>query len=293
MQKIGVLCSGNLGLKVLKQICDSYEVEFVLTDKKSIDIISFLQFQQIPFFAGNPRKGKGYFFIKNYTIDILISVNYLFLIEKDIIKHPKKLAFNIHGSLLPKNRGRTPHVWAIINGENKTGITAHIIDEGCDTGDILGQIEIPIKKNDTGATILDKYKSLYFPLIESIILGCKNNSLQFTRQNESIATYNGKRTPDDGQIDWFWGSVRVRNWIRAQAYPYPGAFTYYKKQKVIIDKIEIINNNNSENVKPGTIISLNPKISVKTGDGAVILDTIRTKNCTFELGKIFYYENSK
>lgn len=293
MQKIGVLCSGNLGFEVMKQIFNSYKVEFVLTDNKSKDIITFLGLHEIPFFAGNPRKGKGYLFVKNFNIDIIISVNYLFIIEKDIINHPKKLAFNLHGSLLPKNRGRTPHVWSIINGENKTGITAHIIDEGCDTGDILGQIEVEIKENDTGATILDKYKSLYFPLIKNIILGCKNNTLEFIPQKNSMASYNGKRTPEDGQINWYWSSVRIRNWIRAQAYPYPGAFTFYENQKVIIDKVELIKNNDFEKIKPGTIVSNTPNILVKTIDGVVLLHTLRAKNCTFELGQTFYYENSK
>jgi len=291
--KIGVLCSGSLGFEILKKLYNSYTIEFVLTDKKSINISNFSKSKGIACFSGNPRKGKGYSFIKHIEIDILISVNYLFLIEADIFNHAKKLSFNIHGSLLPKNRGRTPHVWAIINGETKTGITAHVIDEGCDTGNIISQIEVIIDKDDTGATILDKYKNLYYPLIEEVISSCKNNSLNFVVQNENDATYNGKRTPEDGQINWNWSSEKILNWIRAQAYPYPGAFTYCKKKKLIIDKVELIIDKTFDNDKPGTIVNVKNNILVKTQDGVLRLNEIRTKNCTFELGQILYYEDSK
>src|SRR5690606_30041161 len=122
-------------------------------------------------------------FIAKNKCEILISINYLFLIESDIINSSKGLAFNIHGSLLPKYRGRTPHVWAIINGEVFTGITAHIIDKRCDSGDILEQIKIPIALDDTGGSILKKYEVEYLPLIEKVILNFAQNKLNPKKQN--------------------------------------------------------------------------------------------------------------
>ena len=80
----------------------------------------------------------AYHFIKNINI-IFVSINYLFIINNDIIKHADLMSINVHGSLLPKYRGRTPHVWAIINGERRAGITIHKIEEGCDTGPIIKQ----------------------------------------------------------------------------------------------------------------------------------------------------------
>ena len=112
--KIGVLASGNLGLDVLGKINSDYDISFVFTDNSSNDILKLCKENKIPFFVGNPRNGIGYNFIKNICVDIIVSVNYLFLIEKDIIQHSRLITFNIHGSLLPKYRGRTPHVWAII-----------------------------------------------------------------------------------------------------------------------------------------------------------------------------------
>src|SRR5690606_33504394 len=101
---------------------------------------------------------------------------YLFIIDKKIIDLATSIAFNIHGSLLPKYRGRTPHVWSIINNEKFTGITAHIIDEGCDTGDIIEQVKIKISKSDTGASLLEKYNLLYLPLIRSVLEKIQTNS---------------------------------------------------------------------------------------------------------------------
>ena len=140
--KLGILSSGNLGKDTLEKIILNFTVVFVLTDSNSHGVLSLCKENKIPCFKGNPRNGIGYDFIKKIEVDIIVSINYLFLIEKDIIQHSKQLTFNIHGSLLPKYRGRSPHVWAIINNEKVTGITAHVIDEGCDTGDIISQIKI-------------------------------------------------------------------------------------------------------------------------------------------------------
>lgn len=290
---IGILCSGGLGFSILEKLKDNYNVQFVLTDSKSTLVRSFCKEQGIPCFSGNPRNGKGKQFIKNYPVDVIASINYLFLIEKDIINHPSIFTFNIHGSLLPKYRGRTPHVWAIINGEKKTGITAHIINEGCDTGEVIHQIEVPINDEDTGATILKKYEVLYHPLIEKVFKNIQNNNISLTQQDESQATYFGKRTPLDGEIDWSFTSEQIRNWVRAQAYPYPGAFTFYEGDKIIIDKVSIINKEYSKNYKVGEIVAIDPKIIVKSIDGFFRIDELREEKSIFEIGKRFEYENRR
>lgn len=293
MLKIGVLCSGGLGLDTLSKIAGDYKIEFVLTDGNSEEIIHFVTQNNIVFFAGNPRKGKGYSFIKNINVDVIISINYLFLIEEDIINHSNIITFNIHGSLLPKYRGRTPHVWAIINGETKTGITAHIIDAGCDTGKIIRQIEIPIEENDTGAKILEKYAKKYYPLIKKVLSDIIEDNIELKDQIESDATYFGKRSPEDGAINWSWSKESIRNWVRAQAYPYPGAFTFYNGQKIVIDKVSISKMEIIENIPNGTIVQENPIILVKVSNGALNLDIVRTKNYKFTLGNKFCNENRK
>jgi methionyl-tRNA formyltransferase len=283
---LGVLISGNLGYAVLKHLFENYIVTFVMTDKKSSLIIDFCKTNQIAFFKGNPRNKMAFDFFSKQKIEVLLSVNYLFLIEKDLIQLPIKIAFNIHGSLLPKFRGRTPHVWAIINNEKQTGISAHLIDEGCDTGHIIDQVIVKISESDTGNDLLKKYNKLYIPLIDNILLGVINNNLTFTPQNNKLATFFGKRTSQDGKINWGWHKERIRNWVRAQAYPYPGAFTFYNKEKVIIDEIEFIDFGYNQEVNNGTILSAFPPI-IKTPNGSVLLKKTRNKILNLEILKAF------
>lgn len=284
--KIAFLVSGGLGEVVLKYFIKKYDLSFVLTDKGSENIVNFCNENNIPFYAGNPRKPEIDNFLIGISCDVIISINYLFIIEKKIINLANQLCFNVHGSLLPKYRGRTPHVWAIINNEIETGITAHIIDEGCDTGDIIKQVKVKINHEDTGASILDKFKELYIPLVESVLSDLDQNALNFIKQDESKATYFGKRTPEDGRIDWNWSAERIINWVRAQAYPYPGAFSFYNNSKIIIDKVTKSDYGFHFDVENGTILSKNPLI-VKCCNSALELELFRTNDFEFDIKEKF------
>lgn len=271
---LGLLCSGNLGCEILKLLFNKYTISCVLTDSRSNDIISFCEFNKLPYFKGNPRNNDCNSFIQDKSCDILLSVNYLFLINENLIQFPKKYAINIHGSLLPKYRGRTPHVWAIINNEIKTGITAHLIESGCDTGDIIDQIEIPIESNETGAMILDKFNLLYGPFVEKILDNIILNQVSLTPQDHSKATYFGKRNPEDGRINWNWQKERIHNWVRAQAYPYPGAFTIMEGKQLTIDRISFTNDGYHFQTPNGQIISLEP-LKIKTPNGIIQVEQFR------------------
>lgn len=179
------------------------------------------------------------------------------MIEEDLISYPRICAVNIHGSLLPKYRGRTPYVWAIINGEKKTGITAHLITSECDKGAIVAQKEIPILDSDTGGSILGKYKDAYPILIDEVIEKIMSENLAdcLTEQDELKATYYPKCTPDDGEIDWNWQKERIHNWVRALAPPeYPGAFFFDNDKKVVVKKIEFSDLGFSQNTANGEIL---------------------------------------
>ena len=119
---ICLLVSGKLGFVIMSEIVKTYNVRCVLTDKNSEEIISYCAANNIVCYAGNPRNGKVRGLIDTIHIDVLLSVNYIYLIDAQIISWPSKYAINVHGSLLPKFRGRTPHVWAIINNEKEAGI---------------------------------------------------------------------------------------------------------------------------------------------------------------------------
>jgi methionyl-tRNA formyltransferase len=275
--KVGILTSGDLGMNTLIKIINNFNVVFVLTDGNSHGVLSLCKENKIPCFKGNPRNGVGSDFIKKIEVDIIASINYLFLIEKDIIHHSKQITFNLHGSLLPKYRGRTPHVWSIINNEKETGITTHVIDEGCDTGDIISQTKIKIDKFHTGNDILNKYKILYYNLVKEVIEKVKSEQLKLKKQDENLATYFGVRRPGDGRIDWNWQKERIRNWVRAQSYPYPGAFTFFNGQKITIDKVEESYLGFNYNIINGTILEVKPNLIIKTQNGALIIKDYREK----------------
>ena len=272
--KIALLISGGLGLKVFDFLKHKVNITAVLTDRSSEGILTQADRDGIAYFVGNPRNGKAQNFIEDKEIDLLLSINYLFLIEQDLIVWPKFGAVNFHGSLLPKYRGRTPHVWAIINNEQKTGITCHYISEGCDEGDIILQEEVSIEPNDTGAMVLNKFNVRYPSLVMRVIELFQKGEVKASKQEEQLATYFGKRTKEDGAINWHWQKERIFNWVRAQAFPYPGAFTYVNANKVVIDEIEYDRYGFSGDQPNGLIMTVNP-VRIKTPNGVIRLTKIR------------------
>jgi methionyl-tRNA formyltransferase len=284
--KFGYFSSGNLGYECLIHL-DKIP-ELIFTDRKSTEIQRFAESHEIPIFIGKPDKKLATEFLNDFEIDIILSINYIFLLTKEIFNYPKNGSINLHGSLLPKYRGRTPHVWAIINGESITGVTAHFIDDGCDTGDIILQYKVPILDTDTGQDILEKFKSVYPILIRDVLVKLESGEVNREIQDNSNATLYGKRIPEDGIINWNDESRNIYNWVRAQSTPYPGAFSYYSGNKVIIDWVETFNYHGTE--IPGTVLSTIP-LMVKTRDGAIIIEKIRNNTMTkFTTNSIFQNE---
>lgn len=271
---LALFVGGGLGIRICEHLKHSkHSIKLIFTDSNSADIINFSKDNNVPIFTGNPRNECSLSFVENYEVEFILSVNYIYIIPRAIFSK-SKIAVNIHGSLLPKYRGRTPHVWAIINNESITGITAHLIDDGCDTGDIIRQTEVVIEKNDTGADLLEKFNKLYIPLVDGILADYERGEITFFSQNNENATYFGKRTPDDGRINWSWHRERIRNWVRAQASPYPGAFSYYKDEKIVIDEVVFSDLGFHMSDQNGLLVSTNP-ICVKTPNGVIELKKIR------------------
>ncbi len=267
-----LLISGGLGLQCFKTFPENWEVQMIFTDKGSTAIIDYAREKNVPVFIGNPRNGKASEWIVRYHPDIIFSINYLFLIEDDLINWPIKYCFNIHGSLLPKYRGRTPHVWAIINNERITGATVHLVDKGCDTGPVVLQRSFEIDAEETGASVLNKFNSLYPEMIREVLELVKSGRVIVTAQDHSAATIFGVRTPESGKINWGWQKERIYNWVRAQAKPYPMAFTFVNGQKLSINKLEFSNYGFSGNDPDGLVLGLqNDKPVIKTPNGAVSL----------------------
>ncbi|MDR2942407.1 MAG: methionyl-tRNA formyltransferase [Treponema sp.] len=280
--RLVLACSGLLGNVALKCLSKEKIISAVLTDKKSTEIINFCSKNRIDCFIGNARNDECIEFVKKYKDDILFSVNYLFLFDEKIISL-FRYKFNIHGSLLPKYRGRTPHVWAIINNERKTGITIHDITLECDAGDIFLQKEIPITYHDTGGVILQKYIYHYPRMIKQFLYLFSEQKIVPKKQDEQQKTYFNKRTPEDGRIVWDWQRERIYNWVRALAPPYPGAFCFLGEAKVIINKLRLSDFGFYCDMKNGFILDVNTdSIIVKTPNGCVeILDYISDENIDY------------
>jgi len=160
----------------------------------------------------------------------------------------------LHASLLPNYSGGAPLVWAIINGEKKTGISFFLMDEGIDSGAIIGQIEEPIYFEDTIATLYARIEEDGLQLIEEYLPKIARGEVSYTPQDESKRRLMPQRSPEDGEIDWSWSALRIYNFIRAQTRPYPGAFTYVGKEKVTIWKGNLCATTSKNSNIPGQIV---------------------------------------
>lgn len=271
MLRVLICASGELGFETLMRIEKDISIVAILSDKASLEIHKFANSRGIFLLTGNPRKEDFATKLEHLrTFDLILSINYLFLLPQNILQLASKMALNIHGSLLPKYRGRAPHIWAIIHGEEKIGVTIHRIDEGCDTGDIILQREMEVSASDTGGNILQKYKDLYPLMLKQIILAVESNDYTFIKQNESLATYYGKRTPEDGELDWSWKVKDIKNWVRALTSPYPGAFSFINNSKVKIWQVEESRYNGRTTAQPGEIVSVEKSgVYVKASDGII------------------------
>ena len=241
--KLCIFGFGPLALSSIMKLSESYDILSVITypDMSDESLDKYCAEKRIKLFYNNPQKEISFF--KNQFIncqsDILVSINYRYIIPKSIYSF-FRYAINIHGSMLPKYRGRTPHVWAIINGENSTGITVHIIEEKVDSGPIIVQEKVSIGNDDSGYDLLMKFKGLYPVLIHKALDKLLRNG-KLLGQNESKATYFGKRIPEMGYIDTDQQTKKILNFIRAQRKPYPGAY-YYDSQgnKIVIHRVRVL-----------------------------------------------------
>jgi methionyl-tRNA formyltransferase len=134
-------------------------------------------------------------------------------------------AFGLHASLLPDYSGGAPLVWAMINGETRTGITLFQMDDGVDSGPIAGQREEPIYPDDTIATLYARIEQQGLILLREVLPQIASETLQLVQQDESKRRLVPQRSPSDGQIDWTQDATKIVRFIRAQTRPYPGAFS--------------------------------------------------------------------
>ena len=164
----------------------------------------------------------------------LFSFYYRALLGHDLLRIPRRGAFNLHGSLLPGYRGRVPLNWAIVNGERQTGVSLHRMELKPDAGNLVTQRSVPILRNDTALDVFRKLACAAERTILEAVPGLIDGTATETPQDLAKGSYFGARRPQDGRIDWTRPAGEIHNLIRAVAPPYPGAFFDARGRRVFI-----------------------------------------------------------
>jgi methionyl-tRNA formyltransferase len=163
----------------------------------------------------------------------LFSFYYRAMLEEPLLACPRWAALNMHGSLLPKYRGRAPVNWAILNGESETGATLHYMVRKPDAGPIVDQERVAIGIDDTALTVSLAVAAAAERLLARWLPRLASGPPPAVPQDLARGSYFGGRTPEDGRIDFRQGAARIHNLIRAVAPPYPGAFTELEGRRLL------------------------------------------------------------
>jgi len=178
--------------------------------------------------------------IRELAPDFLFSFYYRQMLAPELLALAPRGALNLHGSLLPKYRGRVPVNWAIIQGEIETGATLHYMVAKPDAGDIVGQTAVPILPDDTAREVFDKVTVAAELTLHRALPALLAGTAPRIAQDLTQGSYFSGRRPEDGHIDWNWPASRIHNLIRAVAPPYPGAFTTVAGQPARILRTRVI-----------------------------------------------------
>jgi len=200
--------------------------------------------------------------------DYIFSFYYRNLLSEELLATAKNGAFNLHGSLLPRYRGRAPANWVLVNGETETGVTLHRMVKRADAGGILAQNRVAIDRADTALTLHTKLRDSAAALLGEALPQLAAGKLSETAQDESKATYFGRRTPADGKLVWKKPAEELFNLVRAVTQPYPGAFCAVGEHKLIVWSAEVVKGN--EGQAPGRVISVDP-LRIACGEDSLVI----------------------
>jgi methionyl-tRNA formyltransferase len=206
--------------------------------------------------------------VRRMAPDFLFSFYYRRLLSAELLAIPRLAALNLHGSLLPRYRGRCPVNWVLVHGETETGVTLHHMDVKPDHGDIVAQEGVPIEQSDTALTLSRKLTEAAGHLMRKTYPLLRVGRAPRRPQDHRSASYFGGRRPEDGRIDWRRDADSIRNLVRAVTHPYPGAFGLWGERKLFV--WEAVREPSTADVaQPGQVVALGDGLSVATGGGAL------------------------
>lgn len=253
MDRIGFFLATEKGYFCLKECVKngySKNIGFVVSFKEvnvkksfDADIKKICKEKKVPFFEWKSVKNCIIAECERLKISIAFAIGWRFLIPTEINDVLKFGLIIFHDSLLPKYRGFAPTPTAIMCGERKVGVTALVAAESVDKGDIILQRELIVEDDDYICDVIRKQSKVYAEMLMEILTQIKCRKLDRRIQDEK-GVYSIWRDIEDCKINWELSAVEIRNMVRAVSSPYPGAYCYYKKKRIILNKVEVVNDLN-------------------------------------------------
>jgi methionyl-tRNA formyltransferase len=212
--------------------------------------------------------------LQDSKLDVLFIIGWHRIVPQTVLD-TATICLGIHSSILPKDRGSSPINWQIIRGVKEGGVTLFHLTTGVDSGPIVDWSRYEISDTDDIRTVYFKAITSSLTLLEQNWSDIHQMKPKSQAQQESEATYNKRRKPKDGLIDWSQNSIQCYNWIRALTHPYPGAFTYWHDKKLLLWASKP--NDMHEGI-PGEIMLTGEKIVVSTGNKCLELLSLQMEN---------------
>jgi methionyl-tRNA formyltransferase len=224
----------------------------------------------------NPNTSAFVGLIRSLQPELILSFYYRRLLSNELLAIPPRGGINLHGSLLPKYRGRSPVNWVLVNGERQTGVTLHYMTEEADAGDMIAQRPVEITFEDTALTLFRKVAQAALALFRETFPLIKAGLAPRIPQDPAQATSYGGRRPKDGKVEWVRPALALYNLIRAVTAPYPGAFTWYQGKKLYVWSSRLSTGSAEERWIPGTILGVRDGgCMVATGEGELLLTRVQ------------------
>jgi methionyl-tRNA formyltransferase len=199
--------------------------------------------------------------------DVIVVAAFGQLLLKAVLELPRLGCLNVHPSLLPKFRGASPVAAAILAGEEFTGVSIMLLDEGMDSGLVLAQAQIPVADSDTTASLGEKLSLVGAGLLGEALVGWVRGELEARPQDEAKASYCQPITKDEGEIDWRLSAIEIWRQVRA-FYPWPGSFSRWEGKTLKI--IEAAPLSPQTKAKAGEVIALDSGgFGIGSGDGVL------------------------
>ncbi|MDQ3406436.1 MAG: methionyl-tRNA formyltransferase [Actinomycetota bacterium] len=218
--------------------------------------------------------------LKEVEPDVIVATNWRTWIPPSVFTLPRHGTLNVHDSLLPAYAGFSPLIWALINDEKEVGVTAHMMDDTLDAGDIVLQRAVPVGPRDTTADLFAKTLELFGPITVDGLAEIAAGRTDFVKQDRTKASFFHKRAEEDLRVDWMWSAEELDRLVRAQCAPYPSAFTFHKGRR-----LEVVEARVSDARYGGTP----GRIFYREGDGVAIVsgpDARRGRNHALLITKV-------